>query len=66
MKVLLLYKEILNFYTNNMKKEKEFKDVEVGNYFYIGEQIYLKESVDTAMVPTTGQIEMISHTQKVK
>lgn len=49
-----------------MKKEKEFKDVEVGNYFYIGEQIYLKESVDTAMVPTTGQIEMISHTQKVK
>lgn len=47
-------------------KEKEFKDVEVGNYFYIGKQIYLKESVDTAMVPTTGQIEMVSHTQKVK
>lgn len=57
--------EFKHFWDDELESEKQFKDVEVGNYFYIGNQLYLKESVDTAMVPTTGQIEMVSHTQKV-
>ena len=57
--------EFKHFWDDEPGSEKQFKDVEVGNYFYIGDKIYLKESEDTAVVPTTGQIELISHTQKV-